>query len=138
MMARRAVAQKYSPNDVSIVFVQEPKKTLSGHMEKPTEWPTVWQRTLINQEERRRYKTPAHTINVRSLTASVRELQVVDITPVLYSLIAKSRLVRSINRNMMLLKQFLPAIRQISSEFVIFQLDSGPAHMGLEAINFHP
>jgi len=37
MMARRAVAQKYSPNDVSIVFVQEPKKTLSGHMEKPTE-----------------------------------------------------------------------------------------------------
>jgi len=35
----------------------------------------------MNQEERRRDKTPAHTIKVQSLTASVGESQVVDITP---------------------------------------------------------
>jgi len=35
-----------------------------------------------NQEEKRRDKTPAHKINVQSLTASVGESQVVDSTPV--------------------------------------------------------
>jgi len=35
-----------------------------------------------------------------------------------------------------MLQQFLPAIRQISSEFFIFQQDSAPAHRALEAINF--
>jgi len=38
------------------------------------------------------------------------------------------------------LRQFLPTIhaRQISSEFFIFQQDSAPVHMALEAINFSP
>ena len=36
----------------------------------------------------------------------------------------------------MLLQQFLPAIRQISSEFFIFQQDDVPAYRTLEAINF--
>jgi len=43
---------------------------------------------------------------------------------------------RSINRNVMLLQQFLPTIRQILSKFFIFQQDSAPAHGALEAINF--
>jgi len=37
----------------------------------------------------------------------------------------------------MLFQQFLPAARQISSDF-IFQLDSAAAHRALEAINFPP
>jgi len=36
---------------------------------------------------------------------------------------------------MMMLQQFLPATRQISSEF-IFQQESATAHRALEAINF--
>jgi len=45
---------------------------------------------------------------------------------------------RPISRKVMLIQYFLPAIRQISSEFV-FQQDSAPAHRALEAINstFH-
>jgi len=39
--------------------------------------------------------------------------------------------VRSINRNKLLLQQFLLAIRQISSEF-IFQQDSVPVHTAFE------
>jgi len=76
------VAQNYSFNDVSIIFVH---------------WPTVHIST--KQKERSRDKTPAHTINVQSLMASVGESQVVDITPVWYLPITESRLVRSINRN---------------------------------------
>jgi len=50
-----------------------------------------------NQEERWRDKTPAHKINVQSLTASVGdEPQTVDGTPVWYSPITKSRLTRPI------------------------------------------
>ena len=77
---------------------------------------------------------PAHTVNVQSLIASVDELQVVDITPVWYLSITKSRLVRSINRNMMLLQQqFLPAICQISSELVIY-LSAGHCPVTHEAL----
>jgi len=36
---------------------------------------------LQQPKERRREKTPAHRINVQSLTASVGEPQVVDSTP---------------------------------------------------------
>jgi len=53
---------------------------------------------------------PAHTITAQSLMASVGEYQVVDITPVWHLSITKSRLVKSTNRNLMLLQQFLPAI----------------------------
>jgi len=38
----------------------------------------------------------------------------------------------------MLLPQFLLTIRQISSEFFIFQQDSAPANRALEAISFSP
>jgi len=59
----------------------DPEKDIySDRTKKFTEWPTVC--TSINQEERRRDKTPAHTINVQSLMTSVGETQVVDITPV--------------------------------------------------------
>ena len=50
-------------------FLFSNKNIYSDHTEKPTEWPTV--RTSINQEERRRDKTPAQTINVKSLMTSV-------------------------------------------------------------------
>jgi len=58
----------------------------------------------INQEERCREKTAAHTINVQLLMASVVKSQVIDIKPVL--LIMESRSGRSINHNVMLLQQF--------------------------------
>jgi len=44
----------------------------------------------------------------------------------------------NINRNAMLLQEFLPAIRQISSEFFIFQHDSALVHRALQAINLSP
>jgi len=47
--------------------------------------------------------------------------------------ITESRLVRSINRNVILLQQFLPVIRQLSSEFFIYQQDSAKTHMTLKA-----
>jgi len=55
-------------------FLFKNENISSGHINKPTEWPTVWQCTYINQEERRHNKTPSHPINVRWLTASVGEL----------------------------------------------------------------
>jgi len=63
--------------------------------------------------------------------AWVGESQVVDITPVWYLPITESRLVRSINRNTVLLQQFLPAIglRPILSEF-LFQMGSAPRAQG--------
>jgi len=65
--------------------------------------------TYIRQpRKRRRDITPALTIIIQSLTASADDSQVADITPV-----------TSINHSLMLLQQFLPAIRQISSEFFI-------------------
>jgi len=73
--------------------------------------------THTHQEERRHDETPAHTINVKSFVTSAGESQVVDITPVWHLSITESRLVKlkSINPNMMLLQQFLPAIRSIST-----------------------
>jgi len=79
---------------------------------------------------------PVYTIIIQSLMASVGEYQVVDITAVPHLSITESRLVKSNNRNVMLLQKFLPAIHQISSEFFIFQQDSAPVHRTLEAINF--
>jgi len=67
-------------------------------------------RTSVNQEKRSRN---TRTINVQSLMASVGESQVADITPVVTSLIfaiTQSRLVKSINRNVMLLQQILSAV----------------------------
>jgi len=52
--------------------------------------------------------------------------------------ITKSRLVKSINCNVMLLQEFLPAICQISSESFVFQHDSALVHGALQAINFSP
>jgi len=55
-----------------------PKKNPQNETRKMTDHV----RTSINQEERRRDKTPAHTICVQSVRASVSESQVVEITPV--------------------------------------------------------
>jgi len=72
--------KKYLLGNVSIIFVHWRKDIYSGRTEKPTEWLTEC--ICSNQEERRRDKTPAHMINVQSLTATVGESQVVDSTPV--------------------------------------------------------
>jgi len=83
-------AEKYLPSDVSIISVQWRKNINSGLTKKPTGWLTEC--ICSNQEERWRERTPAHKINVQSLTASVGEPQVVDSTPVWYLSITKSRL----------------------------------------------
>ena len=59
-------------------FVYWVKGIYSSYTEKPPEWPT--ERTCSNQEERRRDKTPAHAINVPSLTTSVSESPLADLT----------------------------------------------------------
>ena len=74
-----------------------------------------------------------HTINVQSLMASVGESQVIDITSVWYLPTTEPRLVRSINRNVMLLACSNNSC-QIPNEFFIFQHAS--AHTVLEAVNF--
>jgi len=119
----KKVAEKYSPSHVSIILfrhftVVTPKKT--HRMNVAT-------------------KTHAHTINVQSHIVSMGESQMVDITPVWYLQITESSLLGSIHLNVMLLLQFLSAIRQISTEFFfIFQHDSAPAHRTLEAISSPP
>jgi len=65
----KTVAQKYSPNDVSVILFTDEKTFVTTP--KPAEWPTV--RISVNQEERRREKAPAQRISVQSLTASVGE-----------------------------------------------------------------
>ena len=113
-------------SDVSIVSVHWQKDIYNSRTEKPTEGLTEC--ICSDQEERRRNKMPVHTINVQSLTASVGEPQVVDSAPVWYLSITESRLTRPHYCNVMLLQQFLLAIRQISSKFFIFQQDSAPVH----------
>jgi len=69
----------------------------------------------------------------------VGDLQMDAITSVCYLLIMESRLVKSINRSVMLLQQLLPAIYiyiSIASEFFVFQQESAPVHRALEAIIF--
>jgi len=83
--------------------------------------PTV--RTFVNQEERQREKsTPAHTIIAFSYWRHQSASYKTDwqFTPVWYLSITESMLIKSIHRNRMLLEQFLPATRQIWSEFFIF------------------
>ena len=41
-------------------------------------------------------------------------------------------------RNVMLLQQFLLAVRQISSKFFVFQQDSAPKHTALRQSDFFP
>jgi len=100
----------------------------SDHTRKPAEWPTVC--ISVNQEERRHDKTPAHTINIGSLMASVIKSWVVDIKPVWHLSIT----VISINRKMMPLQQFLPARSQASCSSVS---RSVPRHTGhLKQLSF--
>jgi len=67
----------------------------------------------IRQPRRHRDKTPAHTVTdgiSRRVTSDWHY------TSVIYLSVTEWRLVRSISRNVLLLQQFLPAIRQISSD----------------------
>jgi len=89
-----------------ILFTDE--KILTVSHRKPTESPTV--RNCSNQEERRRNNVLAHTIIVWS---PVGESKVVDNTPIWYLW----GLVWSINRNLLLLQQFLSVMRWIWNEF---------------------
>jgi len=74
----KTFAQKYSPNDVSIILfngeniftVTTPKNTQTDRLY-----------THPSTKKRDRDKTTAHTISVQLVTASVGESQVVDITP---------------------------------------------------------
>jgi len=74
------ICLKYLLSDVSIIFVHWRKDITVAAPKKATEWPTEC--ICSNQEERRRDKTPAHRINVQSLSASVGESQVVASTSV--------------------------------------------------------
>jgi len=57
------------------------------------------------------------TCNIKRLVRIFKNSEkIIFVIPVWYFLITESKLVKSINRNVMLLQQFLPAIRQISSE----------------------
>jgi len=58
-MPFKRVAQKYSPNYVSIILFYQ-QDIYSDYTEKLAKWPTV--HTSINQEQRHRNKMPAHTI----------------------------------------------------------------------------
>jgi len=87
------LCEKYLSSGVSIISVYWRKDIYSGRIEKPTEWQNASAATkkkddAINFQE--------HKINVRSLTASVGEQQVVDITPVWHLSTTESRLTRPI------------------------------------------
>jgi len=111
---------KIFTNDVStILFTDEKIFTLTTP--KNTQNDRLYAHSSIKKKQVMK-KTPAHTINVRSLMTSADEWPVIDI-PVWHLSITESKLVRSIKRNMMLLQQ-MPAIRQIStfsSEFIFQQ-----------------
>jgi len=70
-------------------------------------------RMHLQQLERRRDKTPAHKINVQSLTASVGEPQVIDSTPLIL-VDHEVTINEAYYRNVMLFQQFLLAIRHIN------------------------
>jgi len=128
-------ADKCSSNGAYSQFFHWRKDIYSCHTEKiPTESPTVGHTHLQQPRRKTSRQMPAHTINVQPLMASVGESQVVDIA-VWYLAITESKLVSFISRNVMLLglQHFLPTIRQISSEFVIFQQDSTREHRALKA-----
>jgi len=86
------------PNDVSIIFV---------HWRKMAKWPTL----LIHQSRRKTSQQMLAFSHWRHQSASL-----VDIAPDCYLSITESRIVTSINSNVMLLQQFLLTIHQISHE----------------------
>jgi len=89
--------------------------------------------------KRRRDKTPAHKINVQSLTASVGEPHWLTVYQFNTSLVDYGvKINETYYRNAMLLQQFLIAMRQISSKFFVFELDSAPAHTALRQSAFFP
>jgi len=94
-------------------FCSLTKRYLQCPHRKPTEWLTEC--ICSNQKERRRRdKTPTHKIDVQSLTASVAEPQMNDSTPVWYLLVDHEvKINKAYYRNVMLLQQFLLAIRQM-------------------------
>ena len=91
------------PNDVSIIFV---------HWRKMAKWPTL----LIHQSRRKTWQQmPAHTINV-TFTDGIRRRVCSTLHQSVTCQSLESRIVTSINSNVMLLQQFLLTIRQISHE----------------------
>jgi len=91
---------------------------------------------LQQQEERRRDETPAHKINIQSLTASMAShkwLTITSLTPVDH----RDKINEAYYHKVMLLHQFLLAIRQTSSKFFIFQ-QVAPARTALRQSAFLP
>ena len=62
----KTIAEKYSSRDVSTILFTGEKDIYSAHTKNPKESPNV--RNYSNQEERRRDKTLAHTVNVQTVT----------------------------------------------------------------------
>ena len=88
-------------------------------------------------KERRRDKTPTHTTDVQSLMKSVGELQVVDITPVLYVSITEPRLMRpTIVTRCCYNSSCLPYVRSEASS--LFFSSTKPDHRALRQSTFLP
>ena len=97
----------YLPSDIStILFTDE--KIFSHHTDKKlAEWPTVHQS---------RWKTLRQNVCGVSDSTSRRVTSGWHCTSLTHLSITESRLARSINPNVMLLQQFLPAIPYVRSE----------------------
>ena len=93
---------------------------------------------LQQPKERLSDKTPARTHD-QSLTASVGEPHWLTVYQFNTSLVDYGvKINETYYRNAMLLQQFLIAMRQISSKFFVFELDSAPAHTALRQSAFFP
>jgi len=110
---------KYSPNDVGIILFTN-EKTFTVITPKNPQNDRLYAHPSTKKKDVAT-KRLCTQCNVRLLMTSVGESQVVDIIPVWYLRITESRLLRSINRNVMLLQQFLLSVfvrsRASSSSF---------------------
>jgi len=92
-------------------------------------------RICNNQEERHHYETLAHTIDVQTVTDGIsRRVTTGRENTSLILVYRRVKVIEGCYRNVMLLKQLLPAMPCISE----FSLSAGhcPARTALEAVNF--
>jgi len=132
----KTVAEKYSPGDVSVISLHWRKDICSGHT-KPTEW----LHTCSNQEERRGDHCVATERLRTRLTSSHWWLQSANhkwLTVHQFDslVVHEVKINEACYHSVLLLQQFLLAVRQISSKFFIFQQENDPFHTTLRQSAF--
>ena len=95
---------------------------------------SLWNIPCSNQKERCCSRTPSsHATDVQPVTDGISRCVKLGHTSLTF-VDPGDKVNGAYYRNVLLLQQLLPTIRQVSGEFFIFQQDSAPAHRARETV----